>query len=204
MDALEADKGNYLGIEVDDQLAEKQRARALVSRDEDLTKYNRGVVPPEQKVASNRYFYAQEDLSQLVPSGMGELNQHGVFSSRAMHPDANAADDRLASGPGAIAPMRSFGAAGVGGRQQLEAEQPDESQSTALYYDSAQQNMARRAVQKLATKAEMLQVLFVLSSQTPPVPGAASVESATSEPAVSEPDAQPAPATSPATDDPLR
>ena len=71
------------------------------------------------------------------------------------------------------------------------AASPDASSSETLRFHSEQfdsksvQNSVRRGVQKLANKADMLQVLFVLSAE-PPMP--------------SEPASSPTPTTPPADD----
>ena len=47
---LDADTGNYLGIEVDERFATNEQSPATQQLAEDLRRHNRGTVPPQQKI----------------------------------------------------------------------------------------------------------------------------------------------------------
>ena len=218
MDELKKDSKNYLAIEVDEQSVANQRVKQLDDRADHFAGYNRGIVPIEQKVASNRLYYSQLDAAAgqraqeqadkvaaaspqpPMPQQPGQLEALGSRDSVASN---TATSDAIAGAPATV-----FSGGGAGGAQPSNGEQRSQATESDYYYGANVQNNARRAVQKLATKADMLQVLFVLTcpSETPIPPAVATVDSASSLPATtaSEPAAAPQPATSPATDDSVR
>jgi hypothetical protein len=234
MSALQKDVKNYLAIEVDEQSVANQKVKTLDDRADQFAGYNRGIVPTEQKVASNRFYYSQLDARvgqqaqaqadkvaatspqppvQQQARQLEELSKRDTLAGSAVGREAfdeGSVDQRSigdqdstdASGPVAVL------GGGVGGAQSSAGVLRSQSTASDYYYGANVQNNARRAVQKLATKADMLQVLFVLTcpSETPTLPGASAVGSATTESAAtaSEPAAPPQPATSPATDDSVR
>jgi hypothetical protein len=231
MDALQKDEKNYLAIEVDEQSVANQKVKKLDDRADQFAGYNRGIVPAEQKVASNRFYYSQLDagagqgaqaqsdkvaVSSPQPPveqqarQLEALGKYDTFAGRTAESEAvdgSSVDQRSSGGAAGEAPVTDF-AGGVGGAQPSAGVLRSQSTASDYYYGANVQNNARRAVQKLATKADMLQVLFVLTcpSETPTSPAAAAVDSASSQPAAtaSEPAASPQPATSPATDDSVR
>ncbi len=205
LDALEADRKNYLDIEVEDQSTSNHKSRAEAEPAESLQKYNRGVVPPRQKIAfvPNRdyYFYFESARGRVesdrtltgkreeVLKAQDKLSRSGTASGRAKRMDAESGAPHYGGGSATAAPI------GVGGAQLSATESSAlSSPESPQNYSETTQSHARRAVQKLATKADMLQVLFVFSSEQPPESG----------PASTLPSASSQPATSPPTDDSVR
>ena len=73
-------------------------------------------------------------------------------------------------------------AATLGAEAVLRYQQPA-AQAGVDLYGEVDQNVARRAMQKLAAKADMLQVLFILSADEEPAPASSATSPATSPPA---------------------
>lgn len=173
---LKADQSNFLGVEVDDQYAANQRARAPAERTEDFKQYNFGVVPLQQKVelAPNRNFF--------YPTNRGQIEiDRGWADSRG---GAAGAPAKVAAGvdnfgravryppPTDVAKsgeLRSFGAtprSAPMAKSGLSAAREDEN-----FDADPHRELARRAAEKLVTKSDMLQVLFVLQPDTGPTAG---------------------------------
>jgi hypothetical protein len=211
MDELKKDSKNYLAIEVDEQSVANQRAKSLDDQADKFALYNRGVVPVEQKVASNRFYYSQQDAGAAAgtqeqadkvaatapqpPMQVMSRQQEALGRSDAMSVDTLAKD-------AAGSPVTTFGGGGVAGGQPSEGALYSQSTASDQYYGANVQNNARRAVQKLATKADMLQVLFVFSCpiETPALQPSTALDASSTPPAAtaSEPVAAPDPTISPA------
>jgi hypothetical protein len=158
---LDADRSNFLGIAVDDEFAANQRARAAERPADDLKQYNFGVVPRQQKVelAPNNNLYYQTVRGQIeIDRKLAGKDDFARQSQSQQAPGYAASQDSVAT-------LRS--AAPAAGR----------------LYAEAKQGVARRAVQKLATKAEMLQVLFVLQASEEPASAKPAALPTTSPPA---------------------
>jgi hypothetical protein len=211
MDELKKDSKNYLAIEVDEQSVANQRAKSLDDQADKFAGYNRGVVPVEQKAASNRFYYSQQDAGAAAdtpeqadkvaaaapqpPLQVMSRQQEALGRSDAMSVDTLAKD-------AAGTPVTTFGGGGVAGGQSSEGVLYSQSTASDHYYGANVQNNARRAVQKLAAKADMLQVLFVFScpSETPALQPSTALDASSTPPAAaaSEPVATPDPTNSPA------
>jgi hypothetical protein len=128
---LDADRANYLGIAVDDQMSESNRSFAKSAYN--WKQHDRGVVPTQQKVQvadGNNYFETAGRQFGLEFRGAESVAEESSVRS--------------------------------GERFQLGRSAQSQSESEAV----ADFGYARRGKQKLAAKADTLQVLFVLTCPT--------------------------------------
>ena len=156
---LDADHDNYLGIAVDEEFAANQQAPAGKQLANDLKQHNRGELPRQQKVelGPNNRFYYQSNRSLLEVDR--QLADKSEAPQRLFRQDAPGADNRGR----ALRVEPQSTALGYAADEESAATPAAENS-----FGEARQNFARRAVQKLATKADLLQVLFVLTAGDEP------------------------------------
>jgi hypothetical protein len=190
---LKKDDANYVGIAVDDRLANSQRARAAQQPEAELTQYNRGTVPnqqlPQLSPENDNYYYVDTDRGPVeidrrldrqsdVPAQRSADAEVGFsMQGRAAHVEP------LANSPGHNMPDQAPSSVAAGGEvkdlsalaAKPAAAPPREKE---LLSDQVPQNVARRAMQKMVAKADTLQVLFVLTCPTDSSQSAAGVPTA--------------------------
>ncbi len=159
---IDADRANYLGIEVEDQRSQADQL-AEKKASIDWKQHNRGIVPPQQKVQvapdNNLYLNAEgrqiaignyAAQTPLAESGVAmESIDQSAQRGRATRMQTQFGGDFVADGSGAHS---------RNGDPQLFGYQ---AQNQAENY-----GLARRAMQKIVAKADTLQVLFVLTCPT--------------------------------------
>jgi hypothetical protein len=174
---IDADRANYLGIEVDDALVPPERAKSIESSNLDWKQHERGNVPMKQRlqVAPDNNLYLEADGKQYALGG----SESGE-SSRERE---DAAKDKLelAAQGRALRVQPQFGADYSGlaaGKLAKGAEAPSQAPASGVELDAYKQHawgFVRRGAPALSAKADMLQVLFVLSADdepaTSPPPG---------------------------------
>jgi hypothetical protein len=167
---IDADRANYLGIEVDDALVPAERAAANRSSNLDWKQHERGSVPVKQRlqVAPDNNLYLEADGKQYALGG-GEAGE----SSRER---ADAAKDKLelATQGRAMRVQPQFGADYSGmaaGKLAKGADAPSQAPAAGYEFDQYKRHawgLVRRGAPALSAKADMLQVLFVLSADDEP------------------------------------
>lgn len=173
---LDADTGNYLGIEVDERFTTKEQSPATQQLAEDLRQHNRGTVLQRQKIelAPNNNLSYQSNRGRVefdrysIDEGADEsgrarqlLSQNAPATAnqgRAVRFAPQATGQGLAAGQDAVTALGDEAASGY----RSSAAAADN------LYSETKQKLARRAVQKLAAKADVLQVLFVLTAGAEP------------------------------------
>jgi hypothetical protein len=179
---LGADHANFLGIEVDDERAGRQWGQSAERSDYDFQQYDRGVAPDRQKVevALNRNYVIETkqgrfEIERNVGREMGLQQQLARDDLSTESEDARArrieppsseqgvtADRYLAEGQVA----RSSGSSSASPPAPPNAAPAESALSDSV--GGAKLGFARRASQKLAAKANLLEVLFVLTAGDEP------------------------------------
>jgi hypothetical protein len=194
---LGADPTNYFGIEVDDQFATNQQTPAAQQLAREMKIHNRGATPQRQKIAlapnNNLYYQTNRGLVEidryLVNEGADERGRARQLlreNTPGMSVDGRAV--RIAPQATGLGYAASPDAAPTLGAETTNEYRQSATAPAGELYDQVNQDVTRRAAQKMAAKADMLQVLFILSASEEPV---------STEPAAS-------PTTSPPADDPVR
>jgi anti-sigma factor RsiW len=169
---INADRTNFLAIAVDDELAESQRALSNELPAANLKQYNRGAVPKQQKllVAPNNNFYYPTERGQIEIDR--RMNVERYAQSAAAGKDDSQFDQRgraiRVAPPSAT---RSFAAEGhTDSEFKAEAEIAPQPAAGEGIQKLGKMNsiITRRAEENLAAKADMLQVLFVLTADQEP------------------------------------
>ena len=165
---LKKDDANYVGIAVDDRLATSQRARAEQQPEAELTQYNRGTVPNQQfpqLAPDNDFYYFGTDRGQVtIDRKLDRLSDVPVQQSagaelgfsvqgRATHVESMASSQENSTSDQGRA---SAAASGEAKDLSALAAKPSDAatREKELLSDEVQQNVARRAMQKLVTKAD--------------------------------------------------
>jgi anti-sigma factor RsiW len=179
---LGADHANFLGIEVDDERAGRQWGQSAERWNYDFQQYDRGVAPDRQKVevALNRNYVIETkqgrfEIERNVGREMGLQQQLARDDLSTESEDARArrieppsseqevtADRYLAEGQVA----RSSGSSSASPPAPPIAAPAESALSDSV--GGAKLGFARRASQKLAAKANLLEVLFVLTAGDEP------------------------------------
>lgn len=179
LDEIKKDETNYLGVAVDDRLANSQRVLAENRPEADMKQYNRGVVPNQQQVEfaadSNSFYYGMDTSESQVTEQSPPQSRTRQFLARDAAPPAPAATSAAPTSP-------SDSSAARAGDVVAPVSGADEEGDTYL---GAKLNIARRAVQRLEAKADTLQVLFVL---TCPSDHAAPSQATSATPATASPE----------------
>jgi Putative zinc-finger len=177
---LNADHRNYLDIEVEDARVGSQESPADDRSEIDFKQYSRGIVPSQQKseFASNRgYYYETEQVADKPEQQL----RRAIESPRQLSSD-NRPQESNRSRALRLQPQSAAQRGAVSGRlgYELQDQSAVAAQSPAAaappaatatpddYFGGTQLDLARRAKQKLAAKADMLQVLFVLTANAEP------------------------------------
>ena len=170
---LKADHTNYLDIEVEAERAGSQRSGAAERSDYDFKQYNRGVVPLQQKQqnATNRNFYYQTEQGSIdVGRSLGrevELEQRRLSDDQLSESVQSRAVRLQPQSVARSGPANEVPADEILNRSGAIATRPPAAAPALGYpYGGGKLGLARRAKQELAAKAEMLQVLFVLTAGT--------------------------------------
>jgi hypothetical protein len=188
------DQVNYVAINVEERSPPSQNDLAAKKPAPDVQQYNRGRFQNQQQVeiapSNDRYYYStNRDGAQLGLGFKFEGKAESPRSVESVHGDA-------VVGPTDGAPMAKMSASAAepstrglsssanapAGGVAVEGRSIENFQSGEL-----QENLARRASQKLATKAEMLQVLFVFQCPTYPAAPDSAAAPATTTPATITP-----------------
>jgi hypothetical protein len=191
LDEIKKDENNYLGVAVDDRQANSQKALAAGRPEADMKQYNRGVVPNQQQVelAPDNHYYFKADPSQTESEQLVRDGARSKESQIAEQPSQQTRGRYLARGeataPSAAAPAAPLSTSGATNVLSADASSPASGASAqGDFYAGAKVSVARRAIQQLETKADTLQVMFVLTCPSFPLESAA----ATSLPATPLPD----------------
>lgn len=168
LDEIKKDETNYLGVAVDDRLASSQRSLAETYPATDMKQYNRGVVPSQQQVelAPDNHYYFKAEQSQsesepMVRDASGLAGQQ--FAEQPPQVRSRIHAENVTSPAPAAVPT---GPTSTGGGNVLSSDFSGPASGTDSrndFYAGAKLNVARRAIQQLKTKADTLQVLFVLT-----------------------------------------
>lgn len=163
---IDADRSNYLGIEVDD-LATADRAEVRASPRFHWKQHERGVVPKKQQLrrdAENK-FYLESDGRQIV------LDYDTAPSARNREPaersELAAASPRAARAPSLAKVEGSAVTLHDEGRfapENVSGQRPGSAGFGADWYTRQKLGVLRRGAPQFAAKTDLLQVLFVLSA----------------------------------------
>ncbi len=177
---ISADQLNYVAINVEERSPTSQKDQAAKEPTLDVQQYNRGRFQNQQQVemapSNDRYYYSTNNGGPQI--GLR-------FKSEEKTESPSSDQSALAygfKGQAEQAPMAKMSASaakpssaeGPAGGAAIESRAADNYLGGEL-----QENLARRASQKLATKADMLQVLFVFQCPTDsPAPESGSASAA--------------------------
>jgi hypothetical protein len=180
LDEIKKDENNYLGVAVDDRQANSQRALAAGRPEADMKQYNRGVVPNQQQVelAADNHYYFKADPSQTESEQLVRDGARSKESQVAEQPPQHTRGNYLARGEATAPPAATSAAppstSGASSVLSADASSPASGASAqGDFYAGAKVNVARRAIQQLETKADTLQVMFVLTCPSYPLESAA-------------------------------
>jgi hypothetical protein len=168
---LKADHTNYLDIEVEAERAGSQRSQTAEPSDYNFTQYNRGVVSLQQKQqnATNRNFYYQTEQGSIdVRRSLGrevELDQRRLSDDQLSESVQSRAVRLQPQSVARSGPANEVPAEEILDRSGAIAGRPA-APEPGYSFGGGKLGLARRAKQELAAKAEMLQVLFVLTAGT--------------------------------------
>lgn len=201
---INRDTKNYAGIEIQPQAVRLQAGAAkskLQAVEEDVRRYNRGRVMNRQQVQltpDNRNYYYVPQQNLMFRQQLAELKAEqqsmadGVSSPTEQGQVAKSATSQPESPPQSLDLDRDKLDAVIAAGQ---PQQDSQSGRTKYYFGRellgrSQQSLARRAAQKLAVKADTLQVMFVLQPEqemsaavaTPAAPLSSDASTATSAP----------------------
>jgi hypothetical protein len=180
---INRDTKNYAGIEIEQQAVRLQASAAkskLKAVEEDVRRYNRGRVMNRQQVQllpdNRKYYYApQQNLmfrQQLAESAL-KAEQQSVEDDSApgeQGPVGTSATSQPKSPPQSLALDRDKLDTATVAEQPQPYTGSGQRQNYSAELMGRTQNLARRAAQKLAVKADTLQVLFVLQSEEAAAP----------------------------------
>lgn len=181
---ISADERNFSAVNVEDGALPTQdpAAKKLAS---DAKQFNRGMVQNQQQIAvapsDNRWYYSknaseQQLGRQLDAAGKLVPQQEGTTTLGVALEDGKVEEARLAKSADDVALRFKSAAPGsaTNGPSSGEGAGWPVADESSLF-----SNYARRASQKLASKDDMLQVMFVLQCPTEQAPAAATAVPAT-------------------------
>ena len=173
---LKKDEANYLGIAVDDRLAPSSKEQGGKRLETDLAQYNRGSVPdqPQVEVAPDNnlnIYYSTKQGPYLGGRFATSQDVEGRerFGGTVLAAPSQSRAIRIAP----LAKSSDVDRGGIEAYSAVPAGSPTNSPGTGQLSDDLRQNLARRAMQKLPTQDDTLQVLFVFQCPTKPAQPAA-------------------------------